>query len=184
MKTSDLSKTYARLLFDLASTTDVVDSVDKDLKTLVATVADSVQLREALSDESVSSEAKRAITAELFAGCVPEVVAIADLTMERAGIEALYALRREFVEISEHERGIIIAEVTTALPLEGVQREALEKKLSAEFERPVVLSESIDASIIGGIRISVAGRVLDGTVSSQLSAVRNALSKASQGGEV
>jgi len=41
----------------------------------------------------------------------------------------------------------------------------------------------VDASILGGIRINVAGRVLDGSLSSQLDAMRSTLGTASQGGE-
>jgi F0F1-type ATP synthase delta subunit len=41
----------------------------------------------------------------------------------------------------------------------------------------------VDESILGGIRINVAGRVFDGTVMSQLEGVRQALITARQGGE-
>jgi F-type H+-transporting ATPase subunit delta len=56
-------------------------------------------------------------------------------------------------------------------------------QISQATGRPVTLRERVDESILGGIRINVAGRVLDGTVASQLGNVRLALTTARQGGE-
>jgi F0F1-type ATP synthase delta subunit len=41
----------------------------------------------------------------------------------------------------------------------------------------------VEPTIVGGIVIKVAGRVLDGSVSSQLEAMRKALATTPQGGE-
>jgi F-type H+-transporting ATPase subunit delta len=73
--------------------------------------------------------------------------------------------------------------VTTAIPLTDALRASLTEKLAAALGRPVTLRERVDGSILGGIRINVAGRVLDGSLSSQLDAMRATLSNASQGGE-
>ena len=56
-------------------------------------------------------------------------------------------------------------------------------KLAAQIGRPVSLRERVDPSIVGGIVIRVGGRVLDGSVSSQLEGMRKALVTASAGGE-
>ena len=77
----------------------------------------------------------------------------------------------------------MVAEVTTAIPLDDALRAAVTGRLAASLGRPVVLREQVDASILGGIRIKVAGRVLDGSVSTQLESVRQAL-KSATGGEV
>ncbi|MDZ4181078.1 MAG: F0F1 ATP synthase subunit delta, partial [Coriobacteriia bacterium] len=90
---------------------------------------------------------------------------------------------RSFGEIAEAERGIVIAEVTTAIALTDATRASLVDKLSAALGSPVSLRERVDGSILGGVRINVAGRVLDGSIASQLDAMRAALSNASQGGE-
>jgi len=92
-------------------------------------------------------------------------------------------LARAFSEIAEAERGIVVAEVTTAIALDDALRAKLVKQISAALGRPVTLRERVDEAILGGIRINVAGRVLDGTITSQLDAVRQALTTTRQGGE-
>ena len=62
-------------------------------------------------------------------------------------------------------------------------RTRVAEKLSAALGSPVTLRERVDAGILGGIRIKVAGRVLDGSLSGQLASLRNALATAGAGGE-
>ena len=97
--------------------------------------------------------------------------------------DQLGELARRFSEIAEAERGVVVAEVTTAIELDDALRAKLVKQIAAAVGRPVTLREQVDGSILGGIRINVAGRVLDGTVASQLDSVRQALTTARQGGE-
>lgn len=184
MTTSESIRTYARVLFELASAADDVDAVDAGLHTVVETVRGSVELRDVLADESVTAEKKRAIVRDIFSDSVaPEAVAIAGLAIERGLGGSLSAIVEAFGEIAEAERGIVVAEVTTAITLTDALRTSLTEKLATALGRPVALRERVDETILGGIRINVAGRVLDGSLSSQLDAMRATLSKASQGGE-
>jgi len=184
MTTSEGIGTYARVLFELANAAGDVDAVDAGLRTVLETVRGSVELRDALADESLPAEKKRAIMGDLFSGSVaPEAVAIATLAIERGMGGSLDKIVARFGEIAEAERGIVVAEVTTAIPLTDALRASLTEKLAASLGRPVTLRELVDGSILGGIRINVAGRVLDGSLSSQLDAMRTTLSNASQGGE-
>jgi len=184
MTTSEVIRAYARILFDLANVSDAVDDVDRDMKAVVETVQGSVELREVFSDDSVPGSKKREIMSELFSGThSPEVIAVATLVIERGAVRRLAEVYAAFSEIAEAERGIVVAEVTTAIPITDSIRELLKDKVSSALGKPVSLRECIDDSILGGVRINVAGRVLDGTLLSQLDEMRTVLSKAPQGGE-
>ncbi len=184
MTTSEIARTYARVLFDLASAADAVDAVDEGLQVVVDAIRGHMDLRNALSDAGVPAEKKRDILREIFGSTVsPEVVTVVTLAVERGNAGVLDEMARLFSEIAEAERGIVVAEVTTAVPLDEELRSSVTDKLVASLGRPVNLRERVDASIVGGIIIKVAGRVLDGSLASQLGAVRTQLSTASQGGE-
>lgn len=184
MRTSETIETLARVLFELASLSDAVDAVDSDLASVVKAVRGHVDLHQALTDTSLPAEKKRDIMRAIFGEAVaPETLAIVTLMVERGLTDQIGDLARLFGEIAEAERGIVVAEVTTAIELDESLRAKLVKQLSAAIGRPVSLRQRVDGSILGGIRISVAGRVLDGTVSSQLEGVRQALTTARQGGE-
>ena len=184
MRTSETIETLARVLFELAALSDAVDAVDADLTSVVTAVRGHVDLHQALTDSSLPVEKKRDILRDIFGDEVtPEALAIVTLMVERGLTGSLGELVRVYGETAESERGIVVAEVTTAIELDDTLRAKLVKQLTDALGRPVSLRERVDESVLGGIRINVAGRVLDGTVASQLGQVRQALSTARQGGE-
>ncbi|MHB1342242.1 MAG: ATP synthase F1 subunit delta [Coriobacteriia bacterium] len=184
MRTSELVETYARVLFDLAALSDSVDAANDGLRGVVAAVRGNIDLREALSDTSIPAEKKRDVLRDIFAGEVsPETLSIVTLMVDRGLTDKLGDLARTFSEIAEVERGIVVVDVTTAIELNDALRASLSEKLSTALGRKVSLRESVDTSILGGIVIRVAGRVLDGSVTTQLGELRAALTTARQGGE-
>ncbi|MEN6430420.1 MAG: ATP synthase F1 subunit delta [Coriobacteriales bacterium] len=184
MKSSELVETYARALFDLAAASDSVDAVDEGLRGVAAAVRGSIDLREALVDTGIPAEKKRDVLRDIFGGAVaPEALAVITLLGDRDLTGYIGDLARAYATIAEAERGIVVAEVTTAVPLTDALRAALVDKLSTALGRKVSLRESVDESILGGIVIRVAGRVLDGSVTSQLRELRHVLITSRQGGE-
>lgn len=183
MRTSDVASAYARTLFELASLAGSVDETDRGLVAAAAAVRGSLDLRRALTDASVPAETKRGVLRDIFGEAVtPEALAIVTLLVERDQTDLIGEVARMFGEIAENERGIVVAEVTTAVPLDDALRASLTEKLIASLGRPVSLREHVDVSILGGVVIKVAGRVLDGSVASQLDSVRRMLAT-TQGGE-
>lgn len=182
MRTSDVASAYARTLFELATLADAVDATDVSLGSVVAAVRGELELREALTDTSVPVEAKRAVLRDIFGASVTaEALAIVTVLVERGQTALLSDVARAYGEIAEKERGIVAVSVTTAVALDDALRASLTEKLAASLGRPVSLRETVDESILGGVVIKVAGRVLDGSVASQLDSVRRALATTSGG---
>jgi F-type H+-transporting ATPase subunit delta len=184
MGTSHVAAGYARALYDLAVLADAVDATDEGLAACAATLRGSADLRSALTDTSLPVEKQRDVLRDIFGASVtPEVLALVTVLTERGMTGSLTDVARSYREIAEGQRGVVVAEVTTAIPLDDALRASVTDRLTASLGRPAILRETVDASILGGIRIKVAGRVLDGSVSTQLEDVRQALTSA-QGGDV
>jgi F-type H+-transporting ATPase subunit delta len=82
-----------------------------------------------------------------------------------------------FVEYDEYSN-IIRAEAITAHPMTEAQKEALKDKLGRITGKNIVLENTIDKSVIGGVRLRYSGRQLDGSVKSHLEALRRNLAGA------
>jgi F-type H+-transporting ATPase subunit delta len=150
----------------------------------VTAVRGSMDLREALGSAGVPAEKKREVLREIFGASVTaEALAIATTVVEGGQLATLAEVADAYRAIAERERGSVVAEVTTAVPLDDKLRASVSGKIGASLGRPVVLRERVDSSIIGGIVIRVAGRVLDGSVSSQLEGMRKVLVGAPAGGD-
>ena len=99
---SEISRTYARVLFDLATAVDDVDGADRSLTLMLETVESNRELKDVLSDESMAPDRKRAIMQELFAPVAsPEAVSIATTAIERGNLELMNAIASDYREIAE-----------------------------------------------------------------------------------
>ena len=91
---------------------------------------------------------------------------------------ALPAILREYVELAkEDKRNLLMADVTTALPLTASQEQALAEKLAAMTGKTIKIRRHVDSGILGGIVVRVGDKLLDGSLSHQLSVLQADLLK-------
>lgn len=91
---------------------------------------------------------------------------------------ALPAVLREYVELAkEDKRNLLMADVTTALPLTASQEQALAEKLAAMTGKTIKIRQHVDSGILGGIVVRVGDKLLDGSLSHQLSVLQADLLK-------
>ena len=91
---------------------------------------------------------------------------------------ALPAILREYVELAkEDKRNLLMADVTTALPLTASQEQALAEKLAAMTGKTIKIRQHVDSEILGGIVVRVGDKLLDGSLSHQLSVLQADLLK-------
>jgi F-type H+-transporting ATPase subunit delta len=85
---------------------------------------------------------------------------------------------RVFNEMSDEQHGIARAEVVTAVPLDDSQRAQIAAGLAKLVGRSeVVVTESVDSEIIGGVVAKVGDRLIDGSTRTQLRAMRDSLAE-------
>ena len=90
----------------------------------------------------------------------------------------LPAILREYVELAkENKSNLIMADVTTALPLTASQEQALAEKLAAMTGKTIKIRQHVDSEILGGIVVRVGDKLLDGSLSHQLSVLQADLLK-------
>ena len=81
-----------------------------------------------------------------------------------------------FDEAIRLERGVVLADVTTADPIDGIAQEIVKRQLKAFAGRDVELRLHTDESIIGGVVARIGDQVIDGSVVNQLRRLRLRLS--------
>lgn len=72
------------------------------------------------------------------------------------------------------ERGIVVADVTTAHPIGKEERATLAKLFPSE---QLHIRETIDASVLGGIRVEVPGKRFDGTLQHKIDLLKEITTK-------
>ncbi|MDX2776087.1 F0F1 ATP synthase subunit delta [Streptomyces caniscabiei] len=67
------------------------------------------------------------------------------------------------------EKGIVVADVTSAYPLSDALRSEIRSLIGA---KELYLRESTDAAVLGGVRIDMPGARFDGTIQRKINALR------------
>ena len=73
------------------------------------------------------------------------------------------------IEDALAERGVVVANVTSAHPLTGTLKAEIAKLAGGKTVR---LRETVDPAVLGGVRVDVPGKRFDGTIRRKLTALK------------
>jgi F-type H+-transporting ATPase subunit delta len=93
------------------------------------------------------------------------------MLLEKGKLSEMEDVSIEYQRLMDSYHGVEgaeIAEVTTAIPLDEGDMLELGKKLTGIVGRPVVIKAKVDPSIVGGIRIMVGDKLIDGSLRHRL----------------
>lgn len=166
---------YARALLDVA----IQDGADlqlaeAQLAEFSGTIDGHPELSKVLLNPAVPAPRKRAAVQALTqrAGLLPVVAKLLVLLAERDRLVLMPDLVAAYRErLLDHLR-VVRAEVTTAVALGEGQAKALEAGLARLTGRTVTLATRVDPSIIGGVVARIGSTVYDGSVTRQLSKMK------------
>lgn len=177
---TDAGQRYAQALFDLAKDQNAVAVIEADLKSLKAAVRESADLRRLIESPAFSAEDK-----------AKGLLAIADAAKFSATTKKFFGLlaanRRAsqllsvitaFEKLSADFRGVVSAEVVTALPLSTAQSKNIAAALRSALGKDPEISTRVDPSILGGIKVRVGSRLFDASLKSKLDSLKFALKRA------
>lgn len=178
--------TYASVLLDSAHNAggqDAVLEVRDQVEQILRIMRTNMALSGALEDSSYTPEQREAIARGVFADCNPVLVDVLAVMAERGDISLLSRVWTGYGEALEQKLNVSVVDVTTVVELDDHLREVIKNKAEADLGTTVVLREHIDASLLGGILMSVGGKRIDASVVSQLENARAVLKDTTDGGE-
>jgi F-type H+-transporting ATPase subunit delta len=179
-KVSNVGERYAQALFDLAIEQKTAASVEADLKSLKAAIADSRDLRILLSSPRFSAEDKGkglgAIAAKAKLG--PTTRKFLGLLAANGRASALSEVITGYERLAAAARGAVSAEVTTALPLTAAQAKGVAAALRQALGKDPEITTKVDPALLGGIKVKVGSRLFDASLKSKLDTLKFALKRA------
>lgn len=170
------ARRYAQAVYDLAKQSGKLDEWKKDLATL-NTLFGSEQGVAALEDPKLTDEARTKILDNVFVSqkLDPLVVNFLRLLVDRRRLGLLPRIVEIYGEMYNKEKGIIIAEVTTAIPLDDAHQKRVADQLARITGKQVQLSTKVDPGILGGIVTRIGDELIDASVASRLAALAEKL---------
>ena len=74
-----------------------------------------------------------------------------------------------------HAETALHAQVVTAFPLDGEDKEWLSRQLEELVEHKLIIDAKVDPSIIGGFKAKIGDTLIDASIRSKLEALRRSL---------
>jgi F-type H+-transporting ATPase subunit delta len=165
------ARRYAEAAFQIGRADGTLDDWERDLGVVGELLAHD-EMRRILQHPVIPYAAKERVLQKAAAGIRPEPLNLVLLMIRRGRPRAIEPMISHFAALLRTERGIVLAEVRTALPLEDEQRRAVTARLGELTGDTVEMNEVVDESLIGGIAVRIGDRLYDASVRNRLERLR------------
>ncbi len=173
---TEAAREYGTALYELCAAEGLEDAVLSQLWELDALVRQYPQWAAVLRCSTIPAEQRRQCTEEVLRGRVePYVLNFVRLLIDNARAGELQGCIEAYAGLYDDAHGILPVCAVTAVPLSGEQTARLTARLEKTSGKTVRLSNRVDAACMGGIRLELAGRSIDGSVRAQLEDLRRRL---------
>ena len=177
---SGVSGRYATALFELARDEKSIDAVKTDLDRFDALLGESADLNRLVRSPVFSAEAQsRALSAVLDKAGISGIAR--NFLRVVAANRRLFAVReiiRGYKALVAKHKGEVTAEVTVAQPLNDARLDEIRAALRAVTGKDVQIDVDVDPSIIGGLKVKLASRMVDASLRTKLNSIKFAMKEA------
>lgn len=172
-----IARRYATALLELGVETGQLDALVDELHRAAQAYESSAELRNALLDPLVAIEAKKGILEDVGQrlGLGQAARNTMQMLLDRRRIQALPPIAQRLREMADDKRGILRAEVLTAMPLPEEYFTQLQQQLERVTGRRIALDRKLDPALICGVVARVGDTVYDGSLLSRLRKMKESI---------
>lgn len=170
------SREYAEALFELAVQDNLIRETSDGVVTVESALLQTPEYRALLASPAIGKQERLDALDQAFRGKIPDILlAILRMMVSRGHVSAMAGMARDYEELAREYRGESVALVTSAVPLTEAQTVALRQKLEKKLSRNITIQCRLDPSLIGGLRVEVDGRVIDGSIRNKLEEIKEVM---------
>ncbi len=167
---------YATALYQLAHEHGTTEQVEAELVDLEAVLAENEELRNQLGNPRLGRGAKRSILLQIMGDGVSDLLRRTVLLLIDKGRGGFLAdFTAVFNSVAMEASGRVVAKVTSASTLDEAARSQLREQLGRITGKSVSLSEDVDPSLLGGLRVIIGSRMIDGSLRRRLELIQSRL---------
>ena len=172
---STIARPYAEAVFRLADAQGKLAEWSAALSDL-AGVATDERIRAVMGDPNFAPGKVAGLFIAILSGKLSgDAENLARILAENGRLEVLPEIRLQFEALKNEREGVLEVEVYTAFEMDPSQVSELANRLERKTGRKVKARVTVDSSLIGGARIEIGDKVIDGSARAQLVALENAL---------
>ncbi|WP_437921878.1 F0F1 ATP synthase subunit delta [Sphingobacterium sp. LRF_L2] len=160
---------YAKSLLELSQEQGNLDVIKTDIEQLLAVIKGNTELQTVLKNPIVSTDKKLGILTALFEGKInPLILSFFTILVKKGRADILADIAQEFIREYNEVKGIVKATVVSASALSEANLNELASTIANEINAQVVLTNTVDSSLIGGFVVRVGDRQIDTSIAGKL----------------
>lgn len=169
------AKSYGDALFDLATEGSKVKNVAEDLEVVAAVLERSPEYVKLLDTPALSREERVELIENAFGTLDRDLVSLLKILSERRLSYMLFKIRDAYVSRWDELEGIERVEAISSIPLTAEQSERLALRLASLTGKRIVIKNTVDPSILGGMKLRYSGKQIDGSLKTRLDGFEQSL---------
>lgn len=174
-----LARRYARALLAIGEEEGQTRRILEETEQFDKLASDTPLLREMMEANHINRRDKKAaLEASLApAGFLASTRNFLFVLVDKGRMNILSPIVSEFRRLVEQIEGIERVEVVVPMPLTGTQRDMLQSVLEGQTGKKVMLEETVEPGVLGGMIVKVGSTVYDGSARTQIKQIRQNLEK-------
>lgn len=174
-----LADRYAKSLIDLSTERGQLDKVREDMIYIQSLCKASVEFVNVLRSPIIKADQKENIILAITKGKVNDLTSAFNTLLVKKGRESdLPAIANAFINQYNAIKGIHIVKLTTAIEVSEETKKSIQQNVQkANHFETVELETIVDASIIGGFKLSFNNKMVDASVANDLREIKKQFTK-------
>ena len=171
------SNDYANALFMIAAEDGKLEDYNRDLSVVKQVFRENPDYALLLTSPNIPKSERQAVVDAAFGGKVDaNILNFIKVLCDHNKISTLDDCIKDFNALRKASPNRVTAKVYTAVPITESQEQALKEKLQKKFGYTVKIKTVIDKNMIGGVRVEIDGKIIDGSVKRQLHDIKEVIS--------
>ena len=171
-----LHESYAEALFEVAEESGITDTVLEELNAVTMVLSENPDYLSLLDSPTVQTDEKISMAEKAFGSANEYLLNFIRILVENKCVSELSKIKDYFSALYDDKHGIIRAVAFSAIPLDTEQIEKIKANLEKRTGKSVVLTNTVDPSLIGGVKLDYGTEQIDKSVSSSLKAIGTLIS--------
>ena len=169
------AKEYGRALFLLSEEDGTTEALAEEIRLVKEILREHPRYEKLLDTPALSREEKLLLIDGAFSSLNENLVNLLKILCEKHSVYQFARIAEAYADLCDEARGIERVEALTAVAMTPKQIGALTEKLSLSTGKTVIVRNTVDPSLLGGVVLRFMGKQLDGSVKARLCALEKSL---------
>ena len=169
-------KRYAQAVFEIALESNKLKEWQSDLGKIAQLVQDA-EFTALAENPKLPFELKAKLAQERLGKINSMALNLVYLLMAKGKLKSARQLADEYERLLNDHYGIKSAEVTTAIAIDGTERERLSHHLETIVGNKISIKTQIDPDILGGFIARIDDSLIDGSIRNKLEMLKKSLTE-------